>query len=228
MVPRTDDVDRFYQAAHLGLLILDARSPRRRFFGGDVEARWGAFAGDMDDWDRLDLCLRDAAVQFPAAFAPRVVFALEGLAGDEPFGERWPRPAGQQARTLFHPPPGAAVPLAPASLGELLQRVASIWGLSLAEPPASQLDGLTVASRLRVEGAGALAAVARCLAQIDASNLVDQVTLVAHEPGERQLFGLAAAFSRAPGEARILTPAQASSPGPVGERLVTSVARGEG
>jgi hypothetical protein len=215
MVPRTDDVERFYKAAHLGLLVLDARSTRKRLSGVEATARWSAFAGDMNEWDRLDLCLRDAAVQFPVAFAPRVVFALEGLTDDEAFGESWQRPAGRLAWELINQPPPA-----PSSLGDLLRAAAAIWGLKRTEPPATQLDGLTVATRVQVTGAGALVAVALRLAEIEASNLIDQVTLISKDPGERQLFGLAAVFSKASGDGRILAPDDPAGPRAAGELRV--------
>jgi hypothetical protein len=208
MVPRTDEVVRFYKAAHLGLRVLDARGSRQRLSGAEATARWNAFAGDMNEWDRLDLCLRDAAVQFPMAFAPRVVFALDGLTDDEPFGESWERPAGRLAWELIHEPPPV-----PATLAELMAAAAAIWGLPLVEPPGAELPALTVASRVRVASAGALVAVARRLEQIDASNLIDQVTLVTREPAERQLFGLAAVFSKASGDGRILSPDEAARVG---------------
>jgi hypothetical protein len=209
MVPRSDDLVRYYQAAHLGLLTLDARGTRKRLSGDEANARWTAFAGDMNDWDRLDLCIRDAAVQFPVALAPRVIFALEGLPEDEPFGERWERPAGQLAHELLHSPPSP-----PATLTELQDRVAALWGLSLAAPKDLPLAGLGVASRVRVAGAGALAVVASRLAEIEGSNLIDQITLISDEPAERQLFGLAALFTKAAGAGRIWGHHQANQPGP--------------
>lgn len=211
-MPRSDDLVRYYHAAHLGLLTLDARSPRKRLSGEDAGARWAAFAGDMNDWDRLDLCIRDAAVQFPAALAPRVIFALEGLTEDEPFGERWVRPAGPLAHQLLHSPPSA-----PATLTALLEQVAAVWGLSLSAPPDLPLAELGVTSRVRVAGAGALAAVASRLADIEGTHLIDQITLVSDDPAERQLFGLAALFTKAAGAGRIWGHHEASKPGPPGE-----------
>jgi hypothetical protein len=208
MVPRTDEVVRFYQAALLGLLVLDARGARKRLSGAEASARWEAFAGDMDDWDRIDLCLRDAAVQFPDAFAPRVVFSLEGLTDDEPFGEKWPRPAGPLAHRFFHDPPPT-----PATLADLLHRAASIWGLPLVAPAPDSIASLTMASKVRVAGAGALVAVALRLSEIEASNLIEQVTLISGDPAERQLFGLAAVFSKASGSGRILAPEEATRAG---------------
>jgi hypothetical protein len=217
MVPRTDDVVRFYQAAHLGLLALDARSTRKRLSGAEAEGRWAAFSGDMNDWDRLELCLRDAAVQFPAAFAPRVIFALDGLTDDEPFGDRWQRPAGQLAWKLLHEPPAT-----PASLDDLISSAARVWGLPLPEAPVAGLDDITVATRVRVAGAGALVAVARRLARIDASNLIDQVTLITDAPAERQLFGLAGVFMKASGEARLAGSQSAPGKGTLGELVIVS------
>ena len=69
----------FYKAGALTLRALDARAAQARIFGPDADAAWGLFKGELHEGERLDLLLRDAAVAHPAAFAPRVVFALEGL-----------------------------------------------------------------------------------------------------------------------------------------------------
>jgi len=93
--PVIHDGDRaaFYRASLAALRFCDAREARSRRFGPDTDSAWLGFAGDMRASERaserIDLLLRDADVQWPQAFAPRLVFGLVGLADDEPFGAAW-------------------------------------------------------------------------------------------------------------------------------------------
>jgi hypothetical protein len=80
----TKDRDLFYAAAISSLRALDRseRSPRR--FGPDADMRWASFKGALNDSDRIDFLLRDAAVTWGAGFSPAEAFGLFGLAPDEP------------------------------------------------------------------------------------------------------------------------------------------------
>ena len=119
------EIDRFYRAAVLGLGLLEARSGTARRFGPDADARWKAFRGGLQDWDRVELLVRDASVRNPAGFAPRVVFGLAALADDEPCGPDWPGPPPTEASTLLR-----SVASAPRELGPILEVVEAAWGLS--------------------------------------------------------------------------------------------------
>ena len=119
------EIDRFYRAAVLGLGLLEARSETARRFGPDADARWKAFRGGLQDWDRVELLVRDASVRNPAGFAPRVVFGLAALADDEPCGPDWPGPPPTEASTLLR-----SVASAPRELGPILEVVEAAWGLS--------------------------------------------------------------------------------------------------
>jgi hypothetical protein len=99
-VPHPDDRRRFYQSAMAILRALDAKAPVPRRFGAEADARWALFKGDLALGDRLDLLVRDGAATQPTAFAPRVVFALDGLASDEPFGPDWPEPGREPSAIL--------------------------------------------------------------------------------------------------------------------------------
>ncbi|HYO54675.1 hypothetical protein [Archangium sp.] len=107
-------LENFYEAAFVGLKALDSRAGGARRFGPNADARWDLFKGEMKERDRLDLLIRDAAANHPAAFAPRCIFLLDGLAEDEPFGPEWPGPDAALALRLWRDSHASA----PSSLGE--------------------------------------------------------------------------------------------------------------
>lgn len=188
----------FYDVAALGLHSLDARDAGRKRFDDNATARWRAFKGDLIDADRLDLLVRDAAVDQPAAFAPRVVFALTGLAEDDPFGPDWPGADARNAHTLLRPREEPVTATA-----ETVQAALSTWNLT---PGAVQGDlaGITHATRVLVAGSGALLAVVQSFEGRGGFDFADQVTFVSDRPGERQSAGLAAALLKSAKPLRIL------------------------
>lgn len=188
---RTEDVDRFYRAAVGGLAVLEARGASARRFGPDADARWNAFRGGLQDWHRIDLLVRDAAVRNPAGFAPRVVFDLLGLADDEPCGPEWPGPTPLEAATLLR----AAVPSSPRlDLGAALVQAAAAWAINPERSVPAATEGIQPATRLLVAGASAVLALATAFEGRPELDLADQAVLLADDPGTRQLFGLALAF----------------------------------
>lgn len=191
MPPAIDpsQVDRFYLAAMLGLGALEARSAVPRRFGPDADARWNAFRGGLQDWHRIELLVRDAAVRNPAGFAPRSVFDLLALAEDEPCGADWPGPS----------PAGAAGLLRTAQAEKrdpvaALTAAAEAWGLRPGSLPTAASAGIEPATRLIVAGSGAVIALASAFLGRPELDLADQSVLLADDPGTRQLFGLALAF----------------------------------
>lgn len=196
----------YYDAASLGLRALESRPGGPRRFGADADARWKLFRGELGDADRLDLYLRDAATPHPAAFAPRVVFALDGLTTDEPFGADWETPdlAGVH---------GWLNAQAPADLPGLLAAVARAWRLTPARFASAALTDLTPADRFALAGPGAIIAAACSFESRPGYDFADQAILITDRPGERQLLGIAAAYLGASRALRILTPA-AATPGP--------------
>lgn len=196
----------FYDAASLGLRALEARPGGPRRFGAEADSRWSLFKGELGDADRLDFYLRDAATPHPAAFAPRVVFALEGLTADEPFGPAWEVPDLGAVHGWLRAE-------APADLPALLAAVARAWRLTPAPRDAAALSSLTPADRFAVAGAGAIIAAACSFDGRQGYDLADQAVLITDRPGERQLFGIAAACLGASRGLRILAPA-AAVPGP--------------
>jgi hypothetical protein len=213
--PPVADVERFYRAGALGLSALEARERRGRRLGDVADATWRAFRGDpgeLDDRDRLDLLLRDAAASHPLAFAPRRIFALPGLSEDEPFGHEWPGLSLQLAGQLLR---DAVTNLDQRSPHAVLTDVAAAWGLA----PSSALGGDPVAnlgraSRVAVAGAGAVLALAEHFAGRPDLDLGDQALFLTERPGERQLFGMAVVLLGRPTAPRILSPGVALQGGP--------------
>lgn len=188
-VPPRDHIDSFYRAAALGLTVLEARAGSARRFGPDADARWNAFRGALQDWHRLDLLVRDAAVAHAAGFAPRVVFTLPALADDEPAGPEWTGAPPDIAAELLR----QAATAAPPDLDALLGDIACIWHLEPAAVSREAAAGIEPATRIACAGAGAVIALARAFRGRPELDLADQVTLIADAPGTRQLFGLAIA-----------------------------------
>src|SRR5690606_28227661 len=120
------------------------------------------------------LLLRDASVAFPHAFAPRAVFAIPGLADDEPFGPSFPQVPRRFATDLLKQArsggaiDGASV-LAEAAARWSLADVADVDAL------AARLAHLGPATRLVVSGARAIAALSRAAAAHRDLDLADQV-----------------------------------------------------
>lgn len=188
-VPSREHIESFYRAAALGLTVLEARAGSAQRFGPDADARWNAFRGALQDWHRLDLLVRDAAVAHAAAFAPRVVFTLPALADDEPAGPEWTGAPPDIAAELLR----QAATAAPPDLDALLREITRIWDI---KPEAISRDataGIEPATRIACAGAGAVIALARAFHGRPELDLADQVTLIADAPGTRQLFGLAIA-----------------------------------
>lgn len=206
MTPSTltpESIDRYYTAAFIGLRAVESAAPTDRRFGANADATWKAFKGELNEGDRVDLLLRDASLVHPAAFAPRLVFILEGLAEDEPFGPEWAGPSSAVALKLLRELPR------PSTLGEAIQAGAEAWGLTPSPLPKTSLAGIKADSRFWISGPGAILSVAQAFEGHPELDLADQATLVTEEPGERQLFGIAIALLQSTRPARMLTPAQA-------------------
>lgn len=198
-LPTDDALESFYLCAALGLRHLEQREGRGRRFGEAAIARWRAFSEPRGSGegralvrqaDRLELLLRDAAVTSPLAFSARPVFGLEALAGDEPFGHEWPGAGDERAARCL----AEAARAEPISASELLERGASAWhlGRGTSSPALDALVAeLTPATRVVCAGLGALLAVASRVLGGAPLELGEQVLLVAHDPGPRQVFGLA-------------------------------------
>lgn len=206
--PAPQQIEAFYSAALIGLRFLDAREGKARRFGKVADDSWAALGGELEDRDRLDLLLRDGAVAYPTAFAARAVFAIPGLAEDEPFGPDWPQAPRRFATELLNQ--ARSAPNVEAT--SLLVDAARSWGVSLTgiDPLAARLTTLGPATRLVVSGARAIAALSLATAARRDLDLADQVVLVATTPAERQLFGLALVLAATRTPARLATPSELS------------------
>lgn len=204
--PTSTEAESYYRACVLGLRALEAREGRGRRLGPAADATWRAFKGapgELDERDRLDILVRDAAATQPLAFAPRSIFALPGLAADEPFGHEWTGLPVGVARELLQ---DAAADLAPRPARVVLAQLAAVWGLAPGKAEGASLASLGPASRVVAAGAGALLALADHFASRRDLDLGDQVLLISDRPGERQLFGLAAVLLGSTTAPRVVSP----------------------
>ncbi len=184
---------RFYSAALLGLRALDATERTARRFGPDPDARWQGFAGHLGLAARIDLLVRDAAVQWGAAFSPAVVFGLPGLAVDEPFGPDWAALPEHDARRLWADAP------ATTSIADIARALG-------VEPGDVPLPAMVASTRLLVAGGPAICAVATHFRAHPELSWSDQVLVVAEEPPLRQLAGLMAPLVGAQAATRLVRP----------------------
>jgi hypothetical protein len=188
------DRDLFYAAAVAGLRALDRRDGSARRFGSDADTRWASFKGALNDSDRIDFLLRDAAVTWGVGFSPAEAFGLFGLAPDEPFGPDWQPLSTAAARRYLE---GDATAVSPDELGKLM----GVTGGSV------QLPTITASTRLAVAGGAALVAVARTFSERSDLSWSDQVLAVATTPVHRQLAGLLAILTGAAARTRLTQPA---------------------
>lgn len=185
-MPR-EQLEPFYRTAALGLRVLDSRAGRARCFGAEADSTWRTFSGDLMDADRLDLIVRDAAARYGAAASPRLVFRLDGLADDEPFGPTWDGPPAGLASSLFRDATASAL----TDVRRALDAAAALWAIKPSVLPVDVVARVAPATRVVVAGAGAIISVATHFAGRTDLDFADQVLIVADDPAERQLAGLA-------------------------------------
>ena len=207
-VPKLDQgtIDRFYAAAVAGLRALEAQHPTDRRFGPNADATWKAFKGELNEGDRVDLLLRDAALQHPAAFGPRSIFLLDGLAEDEPFGPEWQGPEPSMALRLLRDSTDSARSF---KLGDALAVAAKAWGVSPKPLREGAAGDIQAATRFWLSGPGAVVSLAGYFEGRRELDLADQAILVTDQPAERQMFGLAVALLQSTRPARLVTSDQA-------------------
>ena len=181
----------YYEGALTALRFIERRLPTSRRFGAEADARWASFRGDLTTADRIDLLIRDADAQWPAAFGARAVFALRAVAEDEPFGSKWTSLDPVDAETLWR---AAMKRDADVDVRSTLISVAASWGLKIATFDAG---ALTAADKLVVTGPSAIVAVVDAFTRGVALDWADQVVVVATAPAHRQLACVAAALLNA-------------------------------
>jgi hypothetical protein len=208
--PASPEVEAFYRAGLEGLKYLETREGRGRRFGEAALAAWRALGGELEGTDRLDLLLRDAAATHPLAFAPRLVFDMAWLADDEPFGTEWPGARPALAEGLLRDGKGGGA----SELAELLRTASQRWALpELFVTPAllDQASKVTAASRILLAGSSAMLALVQTTAGRRDLDLAEQVVVLATNPAERQLWGLALLDATTRTRARVLDAARATS-----------------
>lgn len=191
----TKDRDLFYAAAVAGLRVLDSRERSPRRFGPNADTRWASFRGALNDSDRIDFLLHDAAVTWGVGFSPAETFGLFGLAPDDPFGPDWQPVSAAAARSYLN----ADMNVSDAGdLGKLMG----------VQPAVIQLPAINVSTRLAVAGGAALVAVAQVFARRQDFSWSDQVLAVATQPVHRQLAGLLAVLTGAAARTRLILPGE--------------------
>jgi len=192
-------VESFYRAALVGLGFLHTRPGAKPRFGPDADARWLGFAGHLTDADRLDLALRDAAVSWGAAFSASRVFALAGVAADEPFGADWPGLHPDIARRLWRTAAAESPEDAPAALGLAM----AAWSVEI-PADVQRVGDLSPATRLAAVGLPAVTDLVVAFAVRDDLDWREQVVAVVATPAERQLACLGAVLCGARGPTRLV------------------------
>jgi len=185
----------FYRGALMGLRYLDRSERLARRFGADADARWEGFRGHLGVGDRLDILIRDAAGKWHAAFSPAEVFALPGLAADEPFGPDWRGLPEDRAEALWSgdlPEPNLA---------------ACAEALGIVSTPV-EVPPLLPSTHLVVAGGAAILAVGEAFAARPELSWSDQLLVVAEAPTVRHFAGLAAPLLGAQAATRLVFPAE--------------------
>lgn len=188
----------YYDAALAALRFIEAKKTTAQRFGADADARWNAFAGDLKTADRLDLLIRDADAQWRGSFGARTVFAMRGVAEDDPFGPSWPYLDPVDAEEVWR----ARLAEAPADdVAVALKSCAEAWKLPI---EAFDPGAVGAADKLLVVGPSAIVATAVVFADGADLDWAEQVVCCATPPPHRQLAAVVAALLNAPRACRLI------------------------
>lgn len=213
---RFDGAEHYVRGALRLLQYVEAKRPTGRRFGADADARWSSFRGDLETVDRIELMIRDADAEWPGSFGARTVFAMQGVAEDEPFGSQWkgldPVAAEELWRSVKAEP-------APTTVAGVLASIASAWGVTMT---AQHSGPVTPTDHLVVVGPSAIAAIIEVFATGAALDWAEQVVVVASAPAARQLAAAATALLNASRPATILAASDTAPTRKRGARLVAS------
>lgn len=203
--PATTDCLSYYQAALRCLAFVEARHPTGRRFGPEADARWASFQGDLTTADRIDLLLRDADVEWPAAFGARSIFGLSALADDDPFGGNWPGLDAVDAETLWR---ATLTEVPPRSPETAVAAIAAAWHLQL---PFYDPGPITATDRVLLVGPGAIAAAIAAFARSRDLDFAEQAVCLASLPAHRHLAAAAAAILNLSKPSALITAAAAGA-----------------
>ncbi|MBL8618789.1 MAG: hypothetical protein JNM72_24470 [Deltaproteobacteria bacterium] len=205
------DITAFLRCAGLALHVLEARElalrgegpAAGRRFGDEAEALWPQLLGRLPPLSRLELLIRDAAVEWGPGFSAAACFGLDHAPAGEPFGAGWEHsvdPNGEKVRSLLRRRPEG-----PPTFAEL----AAAWGRAVDEGSVL-LPVLRPGRVYVVVGLSAAAALARSFAATPGLDWARQVRVVAERPADRQLGALASLFAGASAPAPLLRAAEAA------------------
>lgn len=197
------NIKAYYCGALAGLRLVEARRPTGRRFGAEADARWAAFRGDLTTADRIDLLIRDADAQWPAAFGARSVFARRAVAEDEPFGVGWEPLDPVDAEEVWRKE--TAKP-ATSEVRDALNAVVAAWGL---KPVTFNAGPVAPADKLVVAGPAAIIAAIEAFTRGRDLDWADQVVVIATPTAHRQLAALGSAFANVPAPTRLFLAADA-------------------
>lgn len=214
-VMQFEGVGSYVEGALRLLQFVESRQASGRRFGADADARWASFRGDLATADRIDLMIRDADAQWPGGFGARGVFAIQGVAEDEPFGSQWPGLDPVTAEELWRRLKKEPAPTTPTAT---LTAIADAWHITLAK---HDVDPIAPTDQLIIVGASAIAATIEAFATGTALDWADQVTVVASAPAPRQLAAAGTALLNAPRSARVIAAGETAKVAR-GARLVAS------
>lgn len=176
VMQRFDGAEHYVDGALRLLQYVEARRSTGRRFGADADARWSSFRGDLEAVDRIELMIRDADAKWPGDFGARAVFAMQGVAEDEPFGSQWEGLDPVAAEELWRRVKAEA---APTTVAAALASIASAWGVKLTAKPS---EPVTPTDHLVVVGPSAIAATIEAFAAGAALDWAEQVAVVASAP----------------------------------------------
>ncbi len=206
MQQTTGESTAYYASCAEGLGALTSAQIGSVRFTPDADARWKAFRGELHDGDRLRILIADAAMSSPVGFSAREVFGIEGLTSDEAFGATWQHLKESQAQPLIRH--AAKQAQNSPNLTATLAEICNVWGLKPSVPNTG-IPKITPASRVAIAGSGTVMAFAKAMHGRDDMDFADQLTLITNHPGERQLFGIAAALLQSPATLKVFTVAKA-------------------
>lgn len=211
-----EGAEHYVEGALRLLQYVETRRPTGRRFGADADARWSSFRGDLETVDRIELMIRDADAEWLGGFGARAVFAMHGVAEDEPFGSQWegldPVAAEELWRRVKADP-------APTSVAGALASIASAWGVTLT---AQRSEPVAPTDHLVVVGPSAIAATIEAFSAGTALDWSEQVVVIASAPAPRQLAAAATTLLNAARPATILLAADVAPVPKRGARLVAS------
>lgn len=211
-----DGTGRYLEGALRLLQYVETRTPTGRRFGPDADARWSSFRGDLETVDRIELMIRDADAEWPSGFGARMVYALRGVAEDEPFGSQWHALDPVAAEDLWR---RVKAQPAPTTIGSALQAIAAAWDLKLEN---TKVDRLAPTDHIVIVGASAIAAMIDAFANGSGLDWSEQVVVIASAPAARQLAAAGTPLLKAKRPTQLFTATDEIPKPKRGTRLVAS------